>query len=117
MWRGKTVDYVDTSAVNCWTIHFTDGTKWIIEAESAGIYGLQQITATEVDPSDSISAIVDREKIDLERKEIWKALRAVAEGYPVQGFQDRYVIVQNPEYSPWNGEPVNIVVDLSEEKN
>lgn len=52
MWRGKTIDHVDTSACNCWTFYFTDGTKWQIEAETAGMYGLQILTATEVKVND-----------------------------------------------------------------
>ena len=34
--KGKTVKRVDTSAVNCTTIHFTDGTSVLLEAENVG---------------------------------------------------------------------------------
>lgn len=42
--RGKTISSVDASAINCVTFHFTDGTKQMIEVESAiasiGLYGI-----------------------------------------------------------------------------
>jgi hypothetical protein len=56
MWRNKTIDHVDTSACNCWTFYFTDGTTWQIEVESAGMYGLQILTATEVMENDDAGA-------------------------------------------------------------
>lgn len=50
----------------------------------------------------------------LQNKEtIGKALRAIAEGYPVRGEQDRYIVVENPAYQDrqdW-GEDPNLIID------
>ena len=46
--KGKTIAKVDTRAINCVTITFTDKTKVIIEAENAGPpVGLLGISAYE----------------------------------------------------------------------
>jgi hypothetical protein len=36
-------------------------------------------------------------------------LTAIAEGYPTSARDDRYVIVDNPRYTPTNGEAPNLV--------
>lgn len=40
--NGKTITHVDASSVNCWVIHFTDGSKLTLEAEhlGSGLYGI-----------------------------------------------------------------------------
>lgn len=44
---GKTVTKVDTSAVNCWFFHFTDGSVAAVEVEgvqpSIGLYGMKLV--------------------------------------------------------------------------
>ena len=48
------------------------------------------------------------------KTEIGKALRAIAEGYPVRGEQDRYIVVENPEFErnqDWGPNP-NLVIDV-----
>ena len=43
--EGKTLESVDTSSVNFWTLHFTDGTYFGIEVvavvPSANLYGME----------------------------------------------------------------------------
>ena len=44
---GKTIEKVDTTAVNCVTFYFTDGTSACLEAENAG-FGLCGVSAYKV---------------------------------------------------------------------
>lgn len=46
------------------------------------------------------------------RRQFLKALRAIAEGYPVRGEDDRYIIVENPDYKPDDGSDPNLLIDL-----
>lgn len=42
---------------------------------------------------------------------VYKVLKAIAEGYKVQGVDGRYVVVENPKYkNPWD-DPY-IIVDI-----
>jgi hypothetical protein len=47
-------------------------------------------------------------------KELYTALEAIAQGYRVNGVQDRWISVENPDYNPDNGKDFNIVIDLNE---
>lgn len=40
--HGKTISKINAGSVNCWIIHFTDGTKVTLETEHVG-YGLYGI--------------------------------------------------------------------------
>ncbi len=42
-----------------------------------------------------------------------KVLAAIAQGYPVQGRDDRYIVVENPDYQPDNGSDPNLVLDTA----
>jgi len=46
--------------------------------------------------------------------DIKKALIAIAQGYPVEAADDRYIIVENPDYKPDNGSPPNLVIDTAD---
>lgn len=41
-----------------------------------------------------------------------KALRAIAEGYPVEGHEDRFVVVENPKYKPDDGSNPLLAIDV-----
>jgi hypothetical protein len=45
-------------------------------------------------------------------KEIVDILTAIAEGYPVKGVQDQYIVVENPDYLPDNGKDPRLVFDI-----
>jgi hypothetical protein len=45
-------------------------------------------------------------------REILAALRAIAEGYKVSGKDDRYIVVENPKFSPENGSDPMLVIDV-----
>lgn len=40
-----------------------------------------------------------------------RALRAIAEGYPVTGMQDRWIVVENPAFREDDGADPNLVID------
>lgn len=42
------------------------------------------------------------------------ALRAIAEGYPVRGEHDRYVVVENPHFREDDGSDPNLCIDTYE---
>jgi hypothetical protein len=48
---------------------------------------------------------------DTTPEDIKDVLVAIAEGYPVRGEHDRYVVVENPRYMPDNGENPCLVID------
>lgn len=43
-----------------------------------------------------------------------KTLKAIAEGYPIQVLDDRYIIVENPEFEEDNGKNPNLLIDVQE---
>jgi hypothetical protein len=49
--------------------------------------------------------------IDAEKRELLAALRAIAEGYPTRGEQNRYIVVENPEFIEGEGSDPNLVID------
>jgi hypothetical protein len=49
----------------------------------------------------------------LSRKtEIALALKAIAEGYPTKGADDRYILVENPTYQPDDGSEPFLMIDI-----
>jgi len=50
---------------------------------------------------------------DIETK-LREALIAIAEGYPVRGEADRFVLVENPKFKEDNGSDPNICIDTFE---
>lgn len=53
--------------------------------------------------------------VALRKKTEWlRALEAIAQGYPVRGEDDRYVVVENPYYQPDIGNDPNLVIDVFE---
>ncbi len=49
-----------------------------------------------------------RKRVD---KNLYKALKAIAEGYPVSAKFDQFVVVSNPEYQEDNGSDPNLVIN------
>lgn len=47
-----------------------------------------------------------------DKHNIARVLRAIAEGYPTQGCEDRYIIVENPDYDPTHGSDPNLMLDI-----
>lgn len=43
-----------------------------------------------------------------------KVLIAIAEGYPVFGLLDRYILVDNPDYEQDNGKDPRLLFDIRE---
>jgi hypothetical protein len=43
---------------------------------------------------------------------IVKALMAIAEGYPVSGADDQYIVVDNPDFQEDNGQSPKLVIDV-----
>lgn len=41
-----------------------------------------------------------------------RPLQAIAEGYPVRAEQDRYIIVEDPDFQPDNGSNPRLVIDI-----
>lgn len=42
------------------------------------------------------------------------ALKVIAEGYPIQLIDDRYIIVKNPNFKEDNGSNPNLLIDVME---
>jgi hypothetical protein len=40
-----------------------------------------------------------------------KTLKAIAEGYKIQTLDDRYILVENPDYRPDNGSDPYLLID------
>lgn len=47
-----------------------------------------------------------------EKQQLLAALRAIAEGYPVERSDDRYITVENPDYRPHDGSDPSICIDI-----
>ena len=47
-------------------------------------------------------------------REVKIVLQAIAEGYPLTVQDDSYIIVENPDYIPDNGEDPNLVIDMND---
>lgn len=45
--------------------------------------------------------------------ELRDALRAIVEGYPVRGYDDRYIVVANPDFQEGGESDPNIVIDTA----
>jgi hypothetical protein len=53
--------------------------------------------------------------VALQKKTEWlNALDAIAQGYPVRGEQDRYIVVENPYFREDMGNDPNIVIDVED---
>lgn len=46
--------------------------------------------------------------------DVLAALIAVAQGYPVRADVDRFIMVENPEFQPDNGEAPTHIIDIAE---
>lgn len=56
--------------------------------------------------------------IALSKKNEWlRVLEAIAEGYPVRGEQDRYIVVENPYYQEDIGNDPNLIIDVEDVRN
>jgi hypothetical protein len=45
---------------------------------------------------------------------LFKALRAIAEGYGVQPIEDQYILVENPDFKEENGDDPYLLIDVAE---
>ncbi len=50
-------------------------------------------------------------ELEAERDSTMVALRAVAQGYPIETQDDRYIVVENPKYQPDDGSNPKLVID------
>lgn len=46
-----------------------------------------------------------------EKNNIGRALKAISEGYKVEGLQDRYIVVENPDFVEGENQDPNFVID------
>lgn len=44
---------------------------------------------------------------------LFKALRAIAEGYPITVMEDNYILVENPDFEPDNGHSPMLLIDCT----
>lgn len=47
-------------------------------------------------------------------KKLLHVLTAIAEGYDVKGYNDRYIVVENPDFNEARGDDPNLVIDIKE---
>lgn len=63
-----------------------------------------------IDEHDLYGEILKKNQIRID-PELKKALIAIAEGYPIEVHDDRYILVENCRFAPDNGEDPYLMID------